>query len=241
MGNLSSLRPADSSSIKKIEVCDIATKTVRRSLDHKSGVSALDVSNDCRLLASGDVCGKVHIWDLEQGVKTKEFTAGNGYIHEVKISPDSCFVTATCEDGCAYIWNLKTGDSDAKFSHGERVRSVALSSDGKFLVTGGDSGFKVWDRDTGVYRLYSEAPVSALTALSMTPDDRWIVTASNRGSIWFWDRTTGKSHCIVDAHKQTIYSMAFKPRGGYFVTVSGDETVRIWSYGPAARHRMEKD
>lgn len=217
---------------QKIEMCDIATKTVRRSLDHKSGVSAVDVSNDCRLLASGDFCGTVHIWDLEQGVKTKEFIAGNGYIYDVKISPDSCFAAAVCDHGYAYTWNLKTGDSDAKFHHGKRVRSVVLSSDGKFLVTGGDSGFKVWDRDTGACLSYSEAPGSALTALSMTPDDRWIVTASNRGSIRFWDRTTGESHCIVDAHKQTIYSIAFKPRGGYFATVSRDETVRIWSYRP---------
>ncbi|KAM6477580.1 WD40-repeat-containing domain protein [Trichoderma sp. SZMC 28011] len=214
-----------------VQVCDITTKTVRHSLDHKSGVSALDVSNDCRLLASGDFCGTVHIWNLEQGVKIKEFIVGDGYIYDVKISSDSCFAAAVCDDGHAYTWNLKTGDCDAKLHHGKRVRSVALSSDGKFLVTGGDSDFKVWDRDTGVCSSYSEATGSALTALSMTPDDRWIVTASNRGSIRFWDRTTGKSHCIVDAHKQTIYAMAFKPRGGYFATVSGDKTVRIWSYG----------
>ncbi|KKO98053.1 chromatin associated protein [Trichoderma harzianum] len=87
---------------QQIEVCDIATKTVRRSLNHKSGVSALDVSNDCRLLASGDFCGAVHIWDLEQGVKTKEFIAGDGYIYDVKISPDSCFAAAVCDDGYAY-------------------------------------------------------------------------------------------------------------------------------------------
>ncbi|KAL6808312.1 WD40-repeat-containing domain protein [Trichoderma sp. SZMC 28015] len=214
-----------------VQVCDIATKTVRRSLNHKSGVSALDVSNDGRLLASGDFCGTVHIWDLEQGVKTKEFIAGDVYIYDVKISPDSCFAAAVCDDGYAYTWNLKT-DSGAKFHHEKRARSVALSSDGKFLVTGGDSGFKVWDRDTGTCVSYSEALGSALTALSMTPDDRWIVTASNRGSIRFWDRTTGKSHCIVDAHKQIIYSMAFIPRGGSFATVSRDKTVRIWSYGP---------
>lgn len=217
---------------QKFEVCDIVTKTVRRSLNHKSGISALDVSHDCRLLASGDFCGTVHIWDLEQGVKTKEFITGDGYIYDVKISPDSCFAAAICDDGYAYIWNLKTGDSDAKFHHGKRVRSVALSSDGKLLVTGGDSDFKVWNRDTGTCIPYSEAPGSALTALSMTPDDRWIVTASNRGTIRFWDRITGKSHCIVDAHKQIIYSMAFIPRGGSFVTVSRDKTVRIWSYGP---------
>ncbi|KAL7957083.1 hypothetical protein V8C34DRAFT_325613 [Trichoderma compactum] len=217
-----------------IEVCDMAKTPVSRSLDHKMGVSALDVSNDGRLLASGDFCGTVHIWDLEQVpvVKTKEFIAGDGYIYDVKISQDGCFAAAVCDDGYAYIWNLKTADSDAKFYHGKRVRSVALSSDGKFLVTGGDSDFKVWDRDTGACRSYSEAAGSALTALSMTPDDWWIVTASNRGSIRFWDRTTGKSHCIVDAHKQIIYSMAFKPGGGSFATVSGDKTVRIWSYGP---------
>ncbi|PNP50216.1 hypothetical protein THARTR1_09047 [Trichoderma harzianum] len=213
-----------------VQVCDIATKTVQRSLNHKSGVSALDISNDGRLLACGDFCGTVHIW--EQGGKTKEFTEGNGYIYEVKISQDCCFVAATCDDGYAYIWNLKTGGLDAKYYHGTRVRSLAFSSDGKFLVTGGDSGFKVWSRVTGACLLYSEPSGSALTALSMTPDDKWIVTASNRGFIRFWDRATGKSHCIVDAHKEIIYSIAFKPGGGSFATVAGDKTARIWSYGP---------
>ncbi|KAL6690223.1 hypothetical protein J3F84DRAFT_405364 [Trichoderma pleuroticola] len=212
-----------------VQVCDIAKKTVQRSLNHKSGVSALDISNDGRLLASGDFCGTVHIW--EQGGKTKQCIEGNGYIYEVKISQDSCFVAATCDDGYAYTWNLKTGGFDAKYYHGTRVRSVAFSSDGKFLVTGGDSGFKVWSRDTGACQLYSEPSGSALTALSMTPDDKWIVTASNRGSIRFWDRATGKSHCIADAHKEIIYSIAFKPGGGSFTTVSKDKTARIWSYG----------
>ncbi|PKK44990.1 hypothetical protein CI102_10611 [Trichoderma harzianum] len=205
------------------------------AVDFGLSVESVFLTPDDRWIAVAHRSGGVQFWDWTTR-KCHYLIHEQGIIDCMAVSPlGGCFATvaaATCEDGYAYIWNLKTGDSGAKFYHGERVRSVALSSDGKFLVTGGDSGFKVWDRDTGVYRLYSEAPVSALTALSMTPDDRWIVTASNRGSIRFWDRTTGKSHCIVDAHKQTIYSMAFKPRGGYFVTVSGDETVRIWSYGP---------
>ncbi|KAJ4855506.1 ankyrin repeats (many copies) domain-containing protein [Trichoderma breve] len=223
---------------RSVEVFNIATKVLQHYFPHGDIVYALDVSKDGRLLAYGGGSGTVHIWDLKRGVEIRTFRAGEKIIFGVKISPDSSFVAAGGWDGNAYTWDLKKKPSEVKgFRHGRIVHRLTLSSDGKYLVTGGDPSLKLWDLDTGACLSNFENTNSLVTALSMTPDDRWIATTLGDGSVRFWDLTTGRSHCIFDAHKKRISYMAISPLGGYFVTASRDG-MRIWSYGTPGSDEM---
>lgn len=196
-------------------------------------VYALDFSNDGCLLAFGGTDCTVRIWDLEQRLEIYKFTMDD-WTMSVMISPDSCFTAAGSINGQVCLWDLKTALERPTMMHDAQsaVKSLAFSSDGKYLVTGGDIITKVWELGSGACLLTLGNDREVAHPVCLTPDDRWIVSASEDGSIRFWDRTTGTIDCILNAHQKHVKSMAFRPQGGYFATASEDRTVRVWSYGP---------
>ncbi|PNP48227.1 hypothetical protein THARTR1_10368 [Trichoderma harzianum] len=217
-----------------VQVCNIATQAVEHYFHHDKTVLAVDASNDGRWLASCGRNGTVHVWDLEQGVEIKKLIpSGGSQLYSIKISPDGCFVAAGGLNGYVDIWNIQLdGSEKTKLHHGNFINSIAFSSDGKHLATGGVPSLKLWDLDTGACLSDFGNSEFEVSVLSITPDDRWIIAASKDGSIWFWDRTTGRSHRIFNAHKDHINCIAIRPLGGYFATASNDQTMRMWSYGP---------
>ncbi|KAL7904387.1 hypothetical protein GGI35DRAFT_200886 [Trichoderma velutinum] len=214
---------------------DVSYESLLNSFDHRSNVYALETSKDGSLLASGGGGGTVRLWDLEQGVEVNNF-AGNGKaIFSIKISPDGRFLAEGGDGGDAFIWDLtkETPEIMTTLQHGSEIRGLALSSDGRYLVTGGVPSLKIWDLESGTLLSDFGGLESLVTSVSMTPDDRWITAASSDGTVRFWDwRTARESHCIlVDVHTKGINHIAVSPLGGYFATVSNDENLRIWSYG----------
>ncbi|KAL7929057.1 hypothetical protein V8C35DRAFT_325438 [Trichoderma chlorosporum] len=220
----------------RIELWNIATRTFLRPFAHDDHIYAIDASSDGCLLACADNSGNVHIWDLAQRIKVKTFSTHNGKsITSFKISPDSSFMAAGCTDGTAYIWRLNTDThGEKKLYHGGCIYSIALSPGGRYLATAGDPVLKLWDLDTGACISDFESPKSLIRSVSMTPDNRWIVTAHIDGSVRFWDWITGEINCVFGTDA-SISSITFSPLDGHFAMAQYDRAVRIWSYGPRSQ------
>ncbi|ETS04315.1 WD40 repeat-like protein, partial [Trichoderma reesei RUT C-30] len=110
-----------------------------------------------------------------------------------------------------------------------RVKYMAFSSDGKYLAIAGDHELSVWDWALGEQLFCSLTLWHNTTAISFTPDDRWIVRASDDGCVRFWDREDGHLKCTLVAHAEVIRYMAFDTNGR-FTTATPEKAVRVWSY-----------
>jgi hypothetical protein len=53
-------------------------------------------------------------------------------------------------------------------------------------------GILLWDADTGKLRTTLRNQRGAITALTFSANDKWIVSGSLDGTIQYWDRATGK-------------------------------------------------
>ena len=78
--------------------------------------------------------------------------------------------------------------------------------------------------------------------VAVSPDGRWILTASEDGTARLWDRVTGKPRGPALRHGAAVRRAAFSPDGGRILTASDDGTARFWAvetgrpWGLSLRH-----
>lgn len=117
--------------------------------------------------------------------------------------------------------------------HDEYVYTVAISRDGKTMVTAaGDNRAIIW----GIAQrqpLHELAHDSAVYAAAFSPDGRLIASASGEGVVAIWNAANGKRVAQQREHKDAVYAIAFSPDGKMLASVGGstdggDTTCRIW-------------
>jgi WD40 repeat protein len=132
---------------------DAATGKEIRRFNGQSGVSSVTYSRDERLILIGGWDGTATLWDATTGREIQRFQGHSKSIESVAFSPDGHSILTGSADGTPRLWDTKSGKEIQRF----RGKSVAFSSDGRFILTENDRSASLWDRSTGreVCRLVS--------------------------------------------------------------------------------------
>lgn len=112
--------------------------------------------------------------------------------------------------------------------HTGEVQCASFSRDGKYIVTGGRDGAKVWDARTGAHLFDLKGHEVLVAAASFSRDGSRIVTGSWDNTAMVWDARTGKRLLTLAGHTDMVRSVAFSPDGSRIVTGSADKTVKVW-------------
>ncbi len=112
--------------------------------------------------------------------------------------------------------------------HTGSILTLAISPDGRFLVSGGqDSTVKIWDLRTGniLRTLYGHN--AKITSVAISPDSRFIASAADDGTARLWDVYGGHGMRDLSGHANLIGSVAFASGGSQVLTASTD-VIKIW-------------
>jgi WD40 repeat protein len=85
------------------------------------------------------------------------------------------------------LWDLATGQEVRQFTgHTRAVRSVAMTPDGKYVVSGGswDGTVRLWDLATGQEVRRFTGHEYAVTSVAVTPDGKYVVSGSGESSLF---------------------------------------------------------
>lgn len=130
--------------------------------------------------------------------------------------------------------------------HHGSVTSVALSNDGKTLLsTGCDTTARVWDTRTGALLNVLKGHRHSLMVGAFSPDGRLIATgggnfcpgdASNSSAEWgrgdtvirVWDASSGKQLSRLEGSQEMVMGLAFSPDGQSLAAGGSDAELRVW-------------
>jgi WD40 repeat protein len=118
-------------------------------------------------------------------------------------------------------------------AHRDAVRSMAWSSDGKWLASGSFREIALWDADDlkPVWSISSNL-LDRITALRFAPDNATLIAAdgatARNGWVRIFATANGKVSAAWLAHADTIFDLSPSSDGKRLATGSGDKLVKIW-------------
>lgn len=144
----------------------------------------------------------------------KTFLSHDGrLITSVTFTPNSQQVISADEKGVINIWNVEDGEKVASLDAGEVLLSLAVSPDGRYLVTGTEEGNKsvVWDLVSQTQKT-TLSQVGRINAIQFSRDGKFIATGSSEATVNLWnaadDSFTQTGSFLVNGD---ALSLAFSP------------------------------
>lgn len=114
--------------------------------------------------------------------------------------------------------------------HQKAVWSVALSTDGKVAVSGGeDKTVKIWNTETGNLLRSLSGHVDGVRSVSISHDRQLMASASADETIKLWNVSTGELLRTLTAHQGSLWSVEISPDGQLMASASSDQTIRLWN------------
>jgi WD40 repeat protein len=217
----------------------------------KQRVESLAISPDGKRLAAGGGTGVktgVKVWDAETGKELYTFGGLSGEAFCLGFSPDGQRLAAGTRNfadqekargirGEVRFWDLTTGKPAATWKpHGQYVKTLAYSPDGKRLALGLNhpAPVKVCDAETGREVLslpeQGKEPLAQAQALAFSPDGTRLaaIVSEEKTAVKVWDAATGK--LLMTLPLADARCITFAPDGSR-LAVGGPSGVTVWQVG----------
>lgn len=223
----------------KIDVVDIASRTVRRTvlLDIANPLDAMAFSPDSRrLVIAGE--GRVMMWDLTRGrmLWDRKREVENAREPGLAFTPDGSVILRDGVTGEVVIFDGDTGEpADSPVGAAEQV--VDMAADGTLFILGDAPGrLRVWRPGSAAPRdLTLDGSLRTVTKVTFSADGRLLAAADTDGTVNVWDAATGRQVGRPDTeHVQKIVALAFSTDGSRLFVLDGTGDQRSYPLGPDA-------
>jgi WD40 repeat protein/tRNA A-37 threonylcarbamoyl transferase component Bud32 len=232
-----------------VRVWDPASGSVLHShRGHMGPVLAVQFSPSEALLASAGEDGRVCLWDPSGGVLVKRLTGHQGQVTSLAFRPDGKVLASGGGrgrgNGEVRSWSMTTRQEiRPRYSHADKVLSLAFSNRDRLAVGGRGGLVRVWDTETGSEAFSFQGDTQNVFALAFQPGAPHLATAGHAGTIRVWNTVGSQGETRLEAparegRRARIRCISFSA-DGRFLAAGGGQTgrdrfgeVQIWD--PAA-------
>ena len=202
---------------------------------HAALITALAFHPDRRRIFSTSHDGMIGVWDRRSGRLVKELRGPDNMIGDLAISGDGKLL-ASAGNRNLRIWNLAASDERPRQFADQMgpVTSVALSSDGALLASGGILGaIEIWDVTTMRRRHQLPAARMAQARVALSPDSAHVAFARDR-QIGMVDTANAKLVTIATSARATM-AIAYSNDGALLAWGGIGGTAVVWSVADKRR------
>jgi len=186
----------------------------------------------------GDTDAPARLWDIEKNkvLYTWQNNQEVGTTTAVGFSGDGK-VAATSEQDVIVLWDVSTGEPMMRFSFPVKIKSLALSQRGDYLL------LALYDRTAIYFDVLANrvlqtfehdgeavgAPINQLiNAVAISPSGKYALTGADDTTARLWKLDSGKQIRIWN-HETPVNIVAFYPKGGFVLTGAGNGQTHFWN------------
>ncbi|KAG2752815.1 WD40 repeat-like protein [Suillus brevipes Sb2] len=230
---------------------------VGKSWDDGGGaVQSIALNLDDTTVVCGSADGRLWLWNIQEGSMIGDPWGGHdAAVKCLDWSPNALEIASGSEDGTIRRWNPDTGRQIAppiKTRHGW-VYVVKYSPEGDKFISGGDGAICVWSRDgkllkeinghdsgpitpsengrrlMGRSSLFFGVILMVVRSFCLTPNERYIVSASYDYSVRIWDLKTNQAVGDPLLHDDQLLTVVMSPDGKYIASAGIDQKIYVWN------------
>jgi len=225
---------AERGSSGAVTLWDAATGAKGKTLAGNGGeVSALAFVPGGTRLVTGGTDAAVRLWDAEAGSAAGVLTGHAGAVLAIAAGPK--LLATGGADGTVKAWDIAT--RKLKWTGrggGAKIGSVAVSRDGKFVVSGAGATAQVWEAETGKLAKTLKLTSGSVTAVAFDADGRALVCGGDERMIRVWDWTNEKVIRELSGHAGQVSAVAVSGDGRRIVSGGTDNLLKLWDAASGA-------
>ncbi len=209
------------------EIWDASNGTERHKLaGHTGAVLGIAFNPQGTWIATASEDKTVKIWDVRTGTELETLVGHRAAVSSVAFSPDGTSLVTGGFDRNAILWAPAAPLLELPAYPGNQAFSLAYSSDGKRLASGGgDGAVKIRDVNTGSELKELPGEWGAVMGLRFSPHGRRLVSAYWDEAAAQWDVASGRQ---VVAITHPLDCIAVSPDGRQMAAGGDDHRVRVW-------------
>jgi WD40 repeat protein/uncharacterized caspase-like protein len=227
-----------------IKIYDVLSGKIKQNLpSFNNDLVRFSFSANNKYLAATSEFGWICIiYDIETGLKIREFNLKDIDIEKTCFSPDNKSLLMTCDDGTSKIYDLISGALLYSLNGNNRyVENSIYSPDGNFiLVTSRDdspsateksipNSAKLFHAKTGIEKYSITSHNDNINYGSFSNDGKYIVTASDDKTAIVSEVLSGKAiFTLKSPHNKAVKFAKFSNDDNYIATQSDSNKIDYW-------------
>lgn len=203
-------------------------------------------SPDGTYLLNGNNDGFIYLWNAEDGKPLSKMKNIGFGVHDAAFLPEGGYVLTAGdveygEKGRVYMWEMSEAASaqadvivhvaegvliTTLSGHTDRINSLAVSADSKFLASGSSDGtIKIWDINTGrIIRTLELVDKTGIRCVAFSPDGESLLAVDGERYLTLWNYKTGSIRGRYYGYRLPLRAAAFSP-DGQFIAAGGEQKV----------------
>jgi WD40 repeat protein/serine/threonine protein kinase len=182
-----------------VRLWDVASRTNFARKLHRHAANVAFVPGSQTLVSAGG--DTINLWAIGRPATHAVWKAHEESVTAVAWSADGKRLVSSSYDGTSRAWDADSGKVALTLDQGVlarvqvpapgvRIRSMAISPDGRWAVMGGDQ-LQLWDVAAGRFHSTLQGHVPWVMAVAFSPDSSVLASADADGELKLWNTATG--------------------------------------------------
>lgn len=218
-----------------LELIILETGAVERTFSgHVDCITAITLTRDGRRAISASNDSTIRVWDMMSGAEELTISTPRRLTMALAVTPDGRYLMTASEKEGFKVWDLSQGIEVANIKgHTARVNGLVVTSDGQHAISASrDRTLKVWSiAHKNIWTMEHEivevhtlvGHTHEVSAVAVTADGRFVISASRDGTLKVWNLITGKIVATFDTDSPMLACAV----GQLGTIVAGDQSGRI--------------
>ena len=113
--------------------------------------------------------------------------------------------------------------------HKDIVTCLAVSPDGRFLVSGSkDRTVRIWDLESGLRKAVLEGHEDEVNSCTFSPNGQVVVSGSEDATLRLWDAQSGNELAVLK-QSDPVTCLALSPDGRSLASTGEEQIIRLWN------------